>query len=381
MTGSAGAAEAARRWGAVWEAALELAGRLRAAPAPRADPAARCARPGADLGPGAHPATGRPATPPLFIVLDRLLAAHRLDGRGVRLRRALRARRPSPAKWLKPLGYLVQAARTARRAAGAAARRGLDAVRRRPSCRTSCWRCGPSPGATAIVADGHASAFRPNWSRVPGAIWAMNRCDVVLAHNDEVPPRRRRARGATGQARRCSRTRPPPLDLAAAAAAADAAAHRARALLVRRRRADPALLAAARLVPEARSSSPAAGARPTRSASCDTPAERDLHRLPAARRVRAAARRGLGGARTDRRRGHPAQRRQRGARRGHARWCCRTPASCARCSARRRCSRRTRPRACRRGCARRWRGGPNSRPQRRAQGTPPDRTGATRPRR
>ena len=69
---------------------LELAGRLRAAAAPRADPGRvmRAIR-GADLGPGAAPGD-RPAREPAALHrLDRLPAPRRLDGPGARLRRAL----------------------------------------------------------------------------------------------------------------------------------------------------------------------------------------------------------------------------------------------------------------------------------------------------
>lgn len=41
------------------------------------------------------------------------------------------------------------------------------------------------PG-TRVVADCHNSMFGSRWSWMPGAMWSLNRCDVVLAHNPAV---------------------------------------------------------------------------------------------------------------------------------------------------------------------------------------------------
>ena len=41
------------------------------------------------------------------------------------------------------------------------------------------------PG-TRVVADCHNSMFGRRWSWMPGAMWSLNRCDVVLVHNPTV---------------------------------------------------------------------------------------------------------------------------------------------------------------------------------------------------
>lgn len=37
-----------------------------------------------------------------------------------------------------------------------------------------------------VVADCHNASLRPPWSSLPLSIWAMNRCDLVLVHNEDV---------------------------------------------------------------------------------------------------------------------------------------------------------------------------------------------------
>lgn len=95
---------------------------------------------------------------------------------------------PFPDKWMKPLGYFVQAFRTARFVLAEAPE--------------EVWlHCPPTflphlmlalrPFARRryrIVADCHHGAFERRWTWVPGAIWAVNRCDVVLVHNAESRP-------------------------------------------------------------------------------------------------------------------------------------------------------------------------------------------------
>jgi glycosyltransferase involved in cell wall biosynthesis len=91
---------------------------------------------------------------------------------------------PSPflSKWLKPLGYALQTFRTARILATA-----------RPD---EVWlHCPPTIlphlalafrpffGPYRIVADYHSGAISPKWNWIPGAIGAVNRCDLVLVHN------------------------------------------------------------------------------------------------------------------------------------------------------------------------------------------------------
>jgi len=95
---------------------------------------------------------------------------------------------PSPflSKWLKPVGYALQAVRTARLV-----------FRTRPK---EVWlHCPPtflphlllalSPfaGPYRIVADFHSGALG-RWNRFPGTVWAANRCDLILVHNVESIP-------------------------------------------------------------------------------------------------------------------------------------------------------------------------------------------------
>ncbi len=93
---------------------------------------------------------------------------------------------PSPvlAKWLKPFGYLSQAFGTAR-----------AVLATRPK---EVWlHCPPTflphlalalrlfAGPYRIVADCHSGALSSRWTWVPGTVWAINRCDLVLVHNAE----------------------------------------------------------------------------------------------------------------------------------------------------------------------------------------------------
>lgn len=96
---------------------------------------------------------------------------------------------PSPVlrKWQKPFGYLYQLAKSAQ-----------ILMARRPE---EVWlQCPPTflphlalmlrpfAGRYRIVADYHSGATSPKWSWVPGATWAVNRCDVILLHNEEAVP-------------------------------------------------------------------------------------------------------------------------------------------------------------------------------------------------
>ena len=182
---------------------------------------------------------------------------------------------PFARAWLKPLGYLVQAARTARLVL--ARRPDVVWVQSPPTFLPHLLLAlRPFAGRFRLVVDCHHGALEPPWSRVPGTVWAMNRCDLVLVHNDESRPHAEalgvdpgedpRARGPAPDAR--------PADARPAgpgAADRDDRPLRADALLVRRRRADPGAARRGAAAARARaSSSPAAGARPRRSASCAT---------------------------------------------------------------------------------------------------------------
>jgi hypothetical protein len=96
---------------------------------------------------------------------------------------------PSPVlkKWQKPFGYLHQFAKSA----------GI-LLRARPE---EVWlQCPPTflphlalalkpfAGRYRIVADYHSGATSAKWNWVPGAIWAVNHCDLILLHNEEAIP-------------------------------------------------------------------------------------------------------------------------------------------------------------------------------------------------
>jgi len=96
---------------------------------------------------------------------------------------------PSPVlrKWQKPFGYLRQFAQSAR----------ILATRRPDEVWLHCpptflphlaLLMRPFAGRYRIVADYHSGATSAKWSWVPGAIWAVNRCDVILLHNQEAVP-------------------------------------------------------------------------------------------------------------------------------------------------------------------------------------------------
>ena len=96
---------------------------------------------------------------------------------------------PSPVlkKWQKPFGYLYQFAKSAK-----------ILLTRRPE---EVWlHCPPTflphlalmlrpfAGRYRIVADYHSGATSAKWNWVPGAIWAVNHCDLILLHNEEAIP-------------------------------------------------------------------------------------------------------------------------------------------------------------------------------------------------
>ncbi len=203
---------------------------------------------GTELGPDATPATGRPATPPLFIVWTgfqrRVASMAQVLDFDVRY-----IPPPFARKWLKPLGYVVQAARTA---GAVLTRRPAEVWVQSPPTFVPHLLVAlrPFAGGFRIVVDGHHRAFQPNWSRVPGTVWAMNRADVVLVHNAESRPGAI-ALGVDPAKLRVLEDPPPTLDLPAAPAANGPPS----VLVPCSFSADepiPILLAAARLLPEAR---------------------------------------------------------------------------------------------------------------------------------
>lgn len=157
---------------------------------------------------------------------------------------------PFASRWLKPLGYLAQAFRTARLLR--AARPAVVWVQTPPTfVPLLLVALRPLAGPYRILADCHNGALEPPWSRVPGATRALNRCDRVLVHNAEARPMAEALGVAPG---RITVLEDPPPQLTPPAPAAAAAAPPAPYVLVPCSFAAdepiPMLLAAARLAPE-----------------------------------------------------------------------------------------------------------------------------------
>ena len=167
-----------------------------------------------DLVPAGRAASHRPAKKPLFIIWTgfqrRVASMDQILGFDVRY-----IPPPYTKKWLKPFGYFVQAFRTARIVL--AQRPDEVWVQSPPTfVQHLLLALRPLAGGFRIVVDCHHRALRPMWSRVPGTVWTMNRCDVVLVHNDETRPEAE-AMGVDPAKIRVLED-PPPLSLAAAGA-------------------------------------------------------------------------------------------------------------------------------------------------------------------
>ncbi|MBA3325468.1 MAG: hypothetical protein H0T41_09500 [Rhodobacteraceae bacterium] len=214
----------------------------------------------AGLRPALRQAAEAPAQQPLFIIWRtgfqrRVASMDQMLGFEVRYLTP-----PFAATWLKPLGYLVQAFRTARIVL--ARRPAVVWVQSPPSFLPHLLLAlRPLAGGFRVVADCHHRVFEPPWSRVPGMVRALNRCDVVLVHNEESRPQAE-ALGVIPAKLRVLEDPPPTLDLPdparppAPEANAGADAGAGPYVLTPCSFADdepiPVLLAAARLVPEAR---------------------------------------------------------------------------------------------------------------------------------
>ncbi len=165
-----------------------------------------------DLAPAPGAAAGRPARKPLFIIWTgfqrRVASMDQVLGFDVRY-----IPPPFSTKWLKPFGYVVQAFQTARIVLG---QRPDEVWVQSPPTFVPhlLLALRPLAGGFRIVADCHHRVFRPMWSRVPGTVWTMNRCDVVLVHNDETRPEAE-AMGVDPAKIRVLED-PPPLSMAAA---------------------------------------------------------------------------------------------------------------------------------------------------------------------
>lgn len=94
---------------------------------------------------------------------------------------------PFQTRWLKPLGYALQVLKTA--GAVLLRRPALIWMQSPPSFLPHLLLAlRPIAGRYKIVVDCHQSVFEPPWTQVAGATAAMNRCDVVLVHNEETRP-------------------------------------------------------------------------------------------------------------------------------------------------------------------------------------------------
>ena len=100
-----------------------------------------------------------------------------------------------------------------------------------------------------IVVDAHNAVFAPPWSRLPGAIAAMNRCDLVLVHNAEARAMAEAA-GVAPEKLRVLEDPPPLLAPPGAAPAEVAAPYVLVPCSFRPDEPIPVLLAAARRLPE-----------------------------------------------------------------------------------------------------------------------------------
>ena len=91
---------------------------------------------------------------------------------------------PWEPKWLKPFGYLSQARDTAR-----LIRTGnYDTVwvQTPPTFLVHLLLALRTRHRFRLIADLHNNALHPPWSRIPGAITLLNRCDLILVHNAEI---------------------------------------------------------------------------------------------------------------------------------------------------------------------------------------------------
>jgi glycosyltransferase involved in cell wall biosynthesis len=96
---------------------------------------------------------------------------------------------PVRTRALKPAGYAVQALRTARMLRESQRRGGAETVwcQTPPSFMPHLLLALRLYGrGFQLVADCHNGHFVPPWSRLPGSITALNRCDLVLVHNEEI---------------------------------------------------------------------------------------------------------------------------------------------------------------------------------------------------
>lgn len=91
---------------------------------------------------------------------------------------------PHDSRWRKPLGYVAQARDTVRLVRSG----GYDTVwvQTPPTFLVHLLLALRSRQRFRLIADCHHGALLPPWSRIPGAISLLNRCEVVLMHNSET---------------------------------------------------------------------------------------------------------------------------------------------------------------------------------------------------
>jgi glycosyltransferase involved in cell wall biosynthesis len=88
------------------------------------------------------------------------------------------------SRWLRPLDYLAQARDTVKLVRSGA----YDTiwVQTPPTFLVHLLLALRSRTPFRLITDCHHGALLPPWSRIPGAISLLNRCDVVLMHNSET---------------------------------------------------------------------------------------------------------------------------------------------------------------------------------------------------
>jgi hypothetical protein len=93
---------------------------------------------------------------------------------------------PFKARWLRPVGYLVQLWRTMRIVLGE--RADVAWVQMPPNflAHYMVLLRALTGRPRRIIADCHNSALRPPWSEFPLLVRMLNRVDVVIAHNEEI---------------------------------------------------------------------------------------------------------------------------------------------------------------------------------------------------
>ena len=220
------------------------------------------------------------------------------------------------SRWLRPLDYLAQARDTVKLVRSGA----YDTiwVQTPPTFLVHLLLALRTRTPFRLITDCHHGALLPPWSRLPGAISLLNRCDVVLMHNSETLEQA--AGMGVARDRMVVLEDPPPPDFRAGAGAPGVVPEGPYVLVPCSFKYDepiPMLMETARAMPELRflvtgslKRAEAQGFTAGAARQCH------LHRFPGPRGLRCAARQRHRRARADHGGRRPALGGQRGARRG-----------------------------------------------------------------